>query len=236
MKAHVSRILKYAVINLFLVSLIAGIYVLASNEDVREVLNSTAGFPVYHGSQQWKKAALECCVDGSEKRVIQILDIMKENRAALTFYVSAPFARANPDILRRMSDEGHEIGMLGRDYQYGLDSADEIIRDIKYFQSIVLDAAGVRPLLYMPYSDSVEGDIVGTVASFGCKAVLFTRNSFSLSDTPSEILHRAVKGLGNGDLIMLYPTAGTIEALPRIIYELRRQGLDMETAGRLIGY
>lgn len=39
-----------------------------------------------------------------------ILDTLKEKNVSAVFFVTAPFARENPDLIQRMIDEGHAVG------------------------------------------------------------------------------------------------------------------------------
>lgn len=43
----------------------------------------------------------------------QVLDLLKLYEARATFFVDGPAARRHPDLIQRMSDEGHEIGLHG---------------------------------------------------------------------------------------------------------------------------
>jgi peptidoglycan/xylan/chitin deacetylase (PgdA/CDA1 family) len=236
MKAHLIKLPKYAAINIFLVLLIIGIYIVASDDSIRATFNNAAGFPIYQGRHDLDKAALECCVDGSANDVEKMLDILKENKAKMTFFISASWAKENKDLITRMTNEGHEMGILGKDYKTaGNFGVEDVKKDVTYTASIIQELSGANAALYSPFEIEPDGRVMNPVLSTGFKVVLCTRNTFSSGkDNAGEIYAKAIKNAGNGDLIMLYPCDGTVEALPRIIMQLRKQGLELDTVGNLI--
>lgn len=236
MKARLIKLPKYAAINIFLVLLIIGIYIVASDDDIRATFNNAAGFPIYQGRHDLNRVALECCVDGSTEDVTKMLDILKEDKARMTFYVSASWANANKDLLVRMAGEGHEMGILGKDYKTaGNFGVEDVKKDVIYASSIIEEVAGANPTLYSPFEIQPDGRVLDPVLSTGFTVVMCTRNTFSSGkDNAGEIYAKAVRNAGYGDLIMLYPCDGTVEALPKIIMQLRKQGLELDTVGNLI--
>lgn len=235
MKARLIKLPKYAAINIFLILLIVGIYLVASDDNIRATFNSAAGFPIYQGRHDLDKVALECCVDGSTGQVKKMLDILSENKAKMTFYVSASWAKANDDLIKRMFTEGHEIGILGKDYKAaGNFGVEDVKKDIEYTSDIIKSAAGAKATLYTPFETQPENRVLNPVFSTGYKVVMCTRNAFSTGGDTGDIYNKAVKNAANGDLIMLYPCPGTVEALPRIIMQLREQGLELDTVGNVL--
>ncbi len=236
MKTHLIKLPKYAMINIFLILLIAGIYIVASDDNIRASFNSAAGFPIYQGRHDSNKVALECCVDGSTVQVKKMLDVLQDSKATMTFYVSASWAKANDELIKRMNVDGHEIGILGKDYKAaGSFGVEDVKRDIEYAADIIQNSCGARASLYTPFEVQPENRVLNPVYSAGCKAVLCTRNTYSSGGGDAgDIYTKAVKNAASGDLIMLYPGSGTVEALPRIIMQLREQGLELDTVGNIL--
>lgn len=72
----------------------------------------------------------------------QILDVLKEKNCPAVFFVTLPYVKANPELIRRMIDEGHVIGNHSVNHpSKGMPSlslqkqADEIIVLHKYMQT-----------------------------------------------------------------------------------------------------
>ena len=70
-----------------------------------------------------------------------ILDILNEYDIKATFFVLGSMAENNPDMLKRIHEEGHKIGnhSYSHNYKYIYKSVDNFLEDCKSFQKIIDD-------------------------------------------------------------------------------------------------
>jgi peptidoglycan/xylan/chitin deacetylase (PgdA/CDA1 family) len=65
---------------------------------------------------------------------------------------------------------------------------------------------------------------------------MWTRDTIDWRDQNADLIYqRVIKNASGGDLVLMHPTAKTLEALPRIIDELKSLNLNITTASQTIG-
>ncbi|HEY6867692.1 MAG TPA: polysaccharide deacetylase family protein [Candidatus Eisenbacteria bacterium] len=76
-----------------------------------------------------------------------ILDLLRRHRSRATFFVLGQVVREHPDLVRRMADEGHEIGCHGMDHAPLWDlEPDAFRRELHAFRAAVEGALGGFPV------------------------------------------------------------------------------------------
>lgn len=88
--------------------------------------------------------------DGPDhKNTPAILDILKNNGIHATFYVTGQMCEKNPDILRRIFQEGHAIGNHSYDHDYKklYQSKDHFMAELEQTDEVIFRLIGVRPFI-----------------------------------------------------------------------------------------
>lgn len=202
------------------------------------------------GGTEDKKIALT--FDDGPDRVYtpKILDILNQYRVPATFFVIGVNANVNTDILKRIYNEGSEIGIhtyshpdisaiTPRQFRFELDASQRLIESVLSRKSLLF-----RP----PYAEDVEPEFseqVGplvTVNSLGYYTIGMhidpedwrgIKSSDIISNTVGDVLD------GKGNIILLHDSGGdrsqTVEALPGIIQELQKNGYQFVTVSDLMG-
>ncbi len=81
----------------------------------------------------------------------KLLDLLKQYNVHATFFVVGKNAARYPDLLKRMIDEGHEIGNHSYDHpQLTKLSVDDFMSQINGTNDIVYNATGVKPKYLRP--------------------------------------------------------------------------------------
>ena len=87
--------------------------------------------------------------DGPDnKNTPAILDILKNYGVPATFYVVGTMVEENPEVLKRIFEEGHAIGnhTYSHDYNYLYASPENFLADIMHTEELIYNVIGVRPL------------------------------------------------------------------------------------------
>ena len=169
----------------------------------------------------------------------KLLDLLREKGVKATFFVVGKRADQHPDIVRRAWAEGHLIAnhtwshyslfcflMPGR-LRAEIERGSESIRRIcgsrpRFFRSPV----GLRHPLLAPYLQDAELEYV----SWSIRTLdTFNANS-------SVLARRILSKATSGDIILLHDhlprgTDAMLQALPRVIDELRKQKFEFVLAG-----
>ncbi|SDF97582.1 Peptidoglycan/xylan/chitin deacetylase, PgdA/CDA1 family [Fontibacillus panacisegetis] len=87
--------------------------------------------------------------DGPSKLTDQVLDILKKENAAATFFVLGEHAKHSPEVIYRIVDAGHAIGNHSFDHKYDdlYSSFTHFWGQIKATEEVLKEIIGVRPEL-----------------------------------------------------------------------------------------
>lgn len=201
------------------------------------------------GARQDKVVALTFD-DGPDPKVTPaILDILAEKGVRASFFVIGANATAEPDIVRRIYAEGHDLG--NHTYTHPdlaeIPSA-EVDFELNATQRALEATVGVRTLLFRP---PYVGDIAPETVShmrplLNATALGYVTVSSGIdpidwgAKSAADIIDGAVKQIeaGEGSVVLLHDSGGdrryTISALPRMIDALRARGYTFVTIPELL--
>jgi peptidoglycan/xylan/chitin deacetylase (PgdA/CDA1 family) len=185
----------------------------------------------FSGSRETSQVALTFD-DGPGDDTPALLDVLKAENVRATFFIIVERALKNPAIVRRMIDEGHEVGlhMTRHVSAYALSpwgSFREIQRALNHMASIT----GVRPTLFRPPWGHVNLGTWLAVRHFGLVPVFWNIAPDDWrDDRPSDVIARYVVDLAQpGTVVVLHDAGGarqrTVQALPHMAAGLRALGL-----------
>ncbi len=192
--------------------------------------------PLYQGDADKKEMALTCNVFWGEEYIGPMLEILTEKDVKITFYIGGTWAEKFPELVKEIQSRGHEIGSHGYAHPHpDRISREENIRDITRAQDVIEDITGKKPNLYAPpYGE--RGDVVLQVAEeLGYRTVLWSIDTIDWQRPAPQVLRERVSGKAhNGGIVLMHPTAPTVEALPGIIDDLHGRGFKLITVGEMI--
>ena len=169
----------------------------------------------------------------------KLLDLLREKDVKATFFVVGKRADQYPEIVRRAWAEGHLVAnhtwshdslfcfLMPRRLRAEIDRGTESVRRScgfrpRFFRSPV----GLRHPLLAPYLEAV-----------GLEYISWSIRTFDTFTTNSSVLARRILNkAASGDIILLHDhlprgTNAMLEALPRVIDELRQRGFEFVLAG-----
>jgi peptidoglycan/xylan/chitin deacetylase (PgdA/CDA1 family) len=184
--------------------------------------------------------------DGPSAYTNQVLDILKEHNAHATFFVMGQEVERYPEIVKRMSEEGHELG----NHTYNFVAQKNIffsgidLNDIKRNQNIIEKYSGQRPTLYRSPGGQAGRFLFGAIKKEKLQVVngVFPMPHPKLN--AQEQFDIAVKTIKPGAIIILHdgddhspdserPKA-TVELLPDLLAEIKAKGFQVLTVSELL--
>lgn len=172
----------------------------------------------------------------SPKNTPRILDALNRNDAKATFFVLGTEAKSNPEILRRMINEGHEIGNHSYDHKDLTKLSDEdIAYQIYHTQQIISDATGQTPALVRPPYGFFNVNLLER-APF--PFILWSVDTLDWKNRDSRIISDYIlETVADGDVILLHDLYdSTAAAMEQVIPELIRRGYQLVTVSELAQY
>ncbi|SCF68701.1 Polysaccharide deacetylase, partial [Streptomyces sp. Ncost-T6T-2b] len=167
----------------------------------------------------------------------KVLDKLKEYDAHGVFFVTGNMAARHPDLVRRMVEEGHELGLHTFNHpDLSYQSTARIDWELSQNQLALAGAAGVRTSIFRPpyssFSDAMDNKSWPVTEYIGSRGYLTVVN-----DTDSEdwkrpgvhaIVERATPKNGKGAIILMHDSGGdrsqTVAALDTLLPDLKEKG------------
>ncbi|MBC8494567.1 polysaccharide deacetylase family protein [archaeon] len=175
--------------------------------------------------------------DGPGEDTETILNILKEKDVKATFFVTGIRVEEKPDILKRTTVEGHEIGIHGMTHKlFVIKNYYELANNKEQVENIINQTVKY----YRPAYGFKTSCTLRTARKLGLQTV--TWNIFPMDyNKPGEevLVSRVIRNLKPGSIIALHDGPAereqTNNALPIIIDQAREQGYRFVTITELLG-
>lgn len=195
---------------------------------------------IYKVDTKEKKIALTFDISWGEVRAMPILDILKEKQVKnATFFLSSPWSQRHPEIVKRILDEGYEIGSHGHKHDnYSKYSDEEIRSQIRKAHTILTEMTGKKPNLIRFPNGDFDKRVLRIAEEMGYKVIQWDTDSKDwLNPGVDQIVKNVVSRAHPGDIILMHASDSckqTHLALPAIIDKLRAQGYEFVSVSQLI--
>ncbi|NJN65632.1 MAG: polysaccharide deacetylase family protein [Chloroflexaceae bacterium] len=167
----------------------------------------------------------------------QILATLRERAVHLTFFLTGNWIRQNPDLVRQIVTDGHEVAnhsLTHTDFRSLSDA--QIANELAETEQVFQETTGVamRPFFRPPYG-AYDRRVLLTVIAQGYLPIFWTLDSLdSVGDpkTPEFLVERLTRTLPTGDLhdAILLAHCGsesTAEAMPALLDQFASLGLEV---------
>jgi polysaccharide deacetylase family sporulation protein PdaB len=213
---------------------------------VENVLNypvfSTSDGPkaIYRGETKNNEISLTFDISWGDVKAESILDTLKkQNINNSTFFLSASWAERHPDVVKRIKEEGHQIGSMGYNYKDYRDlEPNEVRKDLSMAQEVFTELGLKEIKLLRPPSGGFNKEVLKIAEQQGFTVVHYSVDSDDWTNPGVEtIVQNTTSSIKGGDIVLLHASDSakqTNEALPTIIKEIRSKGLKNVTVDELI--
>jgi len=168
-------------------------------------------------------------------RTPALLDVLAEQNAPATFFVLGDAAEMHPGVVARIAREGHELGNHTYCHRYlPLARSRSVERELAATDRAVATAAGVVPKVARPPWGGRRPGTVRAFARLAKRLVTWDVNSDDWKGAPADALvKRVLERTRPGSIILMHEAREngevTIEAVRRLIPELRARGYELVT-------
>lgn len=174
--------------------------------------------------------------------VEKILNTLKSTDTPAAFFVLEHLITANPDLVRRMGEEGHLVcNHTAHHPNLACAASAKIEQEIRALEETYRTVIGGELSKYFrPPEGSFSREMLTAVQALGYKTVFW---SFAYADwdnahqpNPETAIRTIMTNMHNGAVLLLHPTSATnAEILPRVIALLRAEGYRFGTLDELCG-
>lgn len=179
--------------------------------------------------------------DGPNPRATPlILDALKTEGVRATFFVLGRHADRWPDLVRRMAEEGHQLGNHGYWHRKLHRKLPGYVReDLTRGADAIERASGVRPAVFRAPHGFRSPWVTAIASSLGQRTIGWSLGVWDSARPGAEVIvRRTLQGMRAGSILLLHDGDGydadgdrlqTAQALPAIIQGLRSRGFRFET-------
>lgn len=164
----------------------------------------------------------------------QLLDGLKERNVCVSFFVTGEHAELHPDIIKRMSDEGHLIGNHTYSHiQLNSNNRETFKKELIKTNDIISEITGEEVNYVRPPYGSWEKSLESELNMF---PVLWTIDPLDWCSSDADSVARKVlaKVKENSIILMHDSYPSTVTATFRIIDELQKQGYEFVTVDEIL--
>ncbi|MDD2497075.1 MAG: polysaccharide deacetylase family protein [Desulfitobacteriaceae bacterium] len=181
--------------------------------------------PIYQGCSEKKQVSLAINVDWGEEYLPDMLNILESNHVNATFFITGRWAQKFPEITQSINQKGHEIGNHGFSHASpNKMSLEQNKSEIARTMTVIEQATGKKTRLFAPPSGERADHVLQAAAELGYSTILWSVDTIDWErPSPDVIINRVMKKVHNGAIILMHPTKSTLEALPKIIQELKNR-------------
>lgn len=181
---------------------------------------------LHHGkNKKWITLTFD---DGPATETSAILDILKEQQVAATFFTIGKNVRQYPEIAKRWHNEGHLIGNHSYNHGFNFDwqSTAKMQEEIKATNVVIEKITGIKTKLFRPPYGVTNPNLARAIRQCEMHSIGWSIRSFdTTAKDPEKLLARILQKTKGGDIILLHDSMSiTGNILTEMIVKLRQKG------------
>lgn len=192
--------------------------------------------PAEQGNPRKACISLMINVAWGEEFLPEMLQLLREEKAVATFYLTGRWAEKHEPLLRQIAAAGHELGNHGYADDEVFPELDSwaMARSIRQTNEVIFDAVGSYPRYFTPHKGEYNPLTLEIVSRQGMRTVLWSLDTVDWQKPGVELMRqRITRNLAPGQIILMHPTADTVQLLREILPWIEEQGLSVVSAAEL---
>ncbi len=175
--------------------------------------------------------------DGPGQQAGHLLDTLKKYKAKATFLLEGQYVKARPQFVKRMVEEGHQIGNHSYDHPDFTKMTEDSIRwEIRHTQNLVYKITGTYPGVLRPPYGLADDRVQAIATEFEMPIVLWNTTSHDwATKNKKKIYTEVLKGARRDSVVLMHDwVTQTVEVMPDLLKALRKKGFHIVTVDDLL--
>ncbi|WP_280768931.1 polysaccharide deacetylase family protein [Salipaludibacillus daqingensis] len=192
--------------------------------------------PIYRGNKEKRMAGFMINVAWGNEYIPKMLKVLDKHQVKATFFLDGSWVKNNPNLAMMIKEEGHEIGNHAYSHPDMQTLSRERIRDeILRTNEIIDGTLQVEPKWFAPPSGSYHDQVVKIAREFNLYTVLWTVDTVDWKKpNPSQMADQVVSKVEPGSLILMHPTASSVNGLEQMINGIQQKDLKLGTVSDVL--
>ncbi|MFF2464687.1 glycosyltransferase [Streptomyces mirabilis] len=167
----------------------------------------------------------------------KVLDVLKKHHAHAVFFVTGTMTSRYPELVKRIVEEGHEVGLHTFNHpDLSFQSTKRIDWELSQNQLALAGAAGIRTSLFRPpyssFADAMDNKSWPVTEYIGTRGYITVVNNTDSEDWQKPGVDRIIRNAtpkdGKGAIVLMHDSGGdrhqTVQALDKFVPELQERG------------
>nr|WP_244141894.1 polysaccharide deacetylase family protein [aff. Roholtiella sp. LEGE 12411] len=169
----------------------------------------------------------------------QVLDILQANNIKGTFFVVGQNLKNYPELGKRIVTEGHVIANHTWHHWYHFFNPQAAAFEIDRTTDLIYQITGVKTTLFRPPGGILHNGLVAYAKNQKYTVVMWSADSIDYKlPTVPHLINNVIKDSKPGGIVLMHDGGGnrsrTVQALPEIIGNFRKQGYRFVTIPELL--
>jgi probable sporulation protein (polysaccharide deacetylase family) len=166
----------------------------------------------------------------------RILEILLKEQVHATFFFDGSWLKKHIETAKLIAAQGHELSNHAYSHKNMSQLSESQAKDeITKTEAILTNELGVKNTLFAPPSGDYNMETVKIAYGLNLKTVLWTIDTVDWKNpSPDSIIRKISKLIEPGAMILMHPTNSSSKALERMIKEIKRKELVIDTVSELL--
>lgn len=171
----------------------------------------------------------------------EILDVLKKEKVPATFFVTGHYVETEPELVKRMVDEGHIIGNHSYHHpDFTIVSKESMIEELKSLEKAVTDITDQKEIKYMRPPRGMFNERTLQWANELGLIHIFWSLTFHDWNTSNQkgwqyAYNQIMEQIHPGAIILLHAVSSdNAEALEKVIQDLKKEGYEFKSLDYLL--
>lgn len=192
--------------------------------------------PIYIGNTLDPAVALMVNVDWGEDILPGMLEVLRQKNVKATFFITGRFAKKFPELVKQISEGGHEIGNHGYSHPHADKiSIEQNMNEITETEKVITGLGITLSKIFAPPYGEHKPHVLQAASSLGYKTIMWTLDTVDWKEpAPETIVKKIAEKADNGALILMHPKECTLKALPSLTDTLIQKQFVFKTVSEII--
>lgn len=228
-------------LNIMLVMLVVSISLVYNYAGYSKLLNvfknNSRELPVYCVDTPEKKVAISFDAAWGANYTADLLTILKKYDVKTTFFLVGFWVDKYPEMVKRIDEEGHEIGNHSSKHPHMSQlSKEQIVGELTKTSDKIEAITNKKVTLFRPPFGDYNNRVIATSRELGLQVIQWDVDSLDYKDYGADaIVKRVLSKVKSGSIILFHNNATyTKDALPVILENLQKEGYKVVPISQLV--
>ena len=193
--------------------------------------------PIYNVATEKKQVAISFDAAWGADKTEDIMGVLKEYNANATFFLVGFWTDDYTDMVKKIDEEGFEIGTHSNTHPDMVKLSEETIREeLTSSMEKITAITGKEVTLFRPPYGSYNNTLLNVCSSLGLKAIQWDVDSLDWKGlSAGDICKRVMNKAKNGSIILMHNNAdNVVEATHLTLDWLIKAGYEVTSVGQLV--